>query len=75
MDTDFYHRMRCENGAPGLIEDYLIANREHPNRISSANVDYNYRFDHPEGSWIVNKEELDYVLEKNKNNTYQNEKD
>lgn len=75
MDTDFYHRMRCENGSPGLIEEYLIANREHPNRISSANVDYNYRFDHPEGSWIVNKEELDYVLEKNKNNTYQNEKD
>ena len=70
MDTDFYHRMRCENGAPGLIQEYLIANREHANRISSSSVNYNHRFEHPEGSWVVNKEELDYVLEKNKNNTY-----
>lgn len=70
MDTDFYHRMRCENGAPGLIEEYLIANREHPNRISSSSINYNHRIDHPEGGWLVNKEELDYVLEKNSNNNY-----
>jgi len=70
MDTDFYHRMRCENGAPGLIEEYLIANREHPNRISSSSINYNHRIDHPEGGWVVNKEELDYVLEKNSNNNY-----
>ena len=73
MDTDFYHRMRCENGAPGLIEQYLIANREHPNRISSSGVNYDYRIDHPEGGWLVNKKELEYVLEKNKNNSYTDE--
>lgn len=70
MDTDFYHRMRCKNGMPKIISEYLTANREHQNRISSSNVNYNYMFDHPEGSWVVNKEELDYVLEKNKNNVY-----
>lgn len=70
MDTDFYHRMRYKNNLPSIIETHLIANREHPNRISSANINYNYRLDHPEGSWMVNKEELDYVLEKNKNICY-----
>ena len=67
MDTDFYHRMRYEHGTPFIIEDYLISNREHSNRISSSNVKYDKVMEHPEGSWMVNEEELNYVLEKNKN--------
>lgn len=70
MDTDFYHRMRCEYGMPNIIDEYLTANREHPNRISSSNVKYDYTINHPEGSWNVNKEELDYVIDKNKNLQY-----
>lgn len=67
MDTDFYHRMRYVHGMPHIIEEYLVSNREHNNRISSSNVNYNYRIDHPEGSWLVNIEEYNYVIEKNKN--------
>jgi glycosyltransferase involved in cell wall biosynthesis len=66
MDTDFYHRMRYNHGVPFIIEDYLISNREHHNRISSYNVKYDKVIEHPEGSWVVNEEELTYVLEKNK---------
>lgn len=65
MDTDFYHRMRYNHGMPSIIEDYLVSNREHDNRISSSNVKYNAEVYHPEGSWIVNAEELMYVVEKN----------
>jgi glycosyltransferase involved in cell wall biosynthesis len=69
MDTDFYYRMRCEYGMPKIIEEYLIANREHPNRVTESH-NYNYRYDHPEGSWIVVKEEVDYLLEKNKDKKF-----
>lgn len=64
MDTDFYHRMQQKNGDPYIIKDYLISNREHSNRISSS-VKYDKIMEHPEGNWMVNKEELNYVLEKN----------
>ena len=67
MDTDFYHRMRYNNGMPYIIEDILISNREGDHRISSDNIKYDTRIEHPEGPWLVNKKELDYVLEKNKN--------
>tara|TARA_B100000003_G_scaffold127937_1_gene114731 strand:- start:4 stop:750 length:747 start_codon:yes stop_codon:yes gene_type:complete len=73
MDTDFYYRMRCAYGMPALIEEYLVANREHPNRVTQSH-NYNYRFDHPEGSWIVVKEEVDYLLEKNKDLKFPDEK-
>lgn len=66
MDTDFYHRMRYNHGMPFTIEEYLISNREHHNRISSSNVRYNKLMEHSESSWMVNEEELNYVLEKNK---------
>jgi len=66
MDTDFYHRMRYMHGMPFIISDYLISNREHDNRVSSASVKYDYHFEHPEGNWMVNLDELNYVLEKNK---------
>jgi glycosyltransferase involved in cell wall biosynthesis len=67
MDTDFYHRMRYEHGMPFIIEDYLTSNREHNNRISSSCIKYNKVIECPEGSWMVNEEELNYVLNKNKN--------
>lgn len=67
MDTDFYHRMRYYHGMPFIIKDWLISNREHQYRISSSSINYNKIIDHPEGSWMVNEEELNYVLNKNKN--------
>jgi glycosyltransferase involved in cell wall biosynthesis len=67
MDTDFYHRMRYNHGMPFIIDEYLISNREHHNRISSSNVKYDKQIKHPEGSWMVNEEELNYITEKHKN--------
>ncbi len=67
MDTDFYHRMRYNHGMPSILKDYLISNREHHNRISSSQIKYDKMIEHPEGSWMVNEDELNYVLEKNKN--------
>lgn len=67
MDTDFYHRMRYNHGLPFIIEEYLISNREHNHRVSSSNINYDKIIDHPDGSWMVNSEELEYVIEKNKN--------
>lgn len=66
LDTDFYHRMRYAHGMPYIIAKTLTSNREHNNRLSSSGINYNARVDHPEGGWLVNKEELEYVLEKNK---------
>ena len=58
--------MRIENGIPHIIPDILIANREHDDRTSS-NIQYDTRIDHPEGSWLVDSKELDYVMVKHKN--------
>jgi len=33
---------------------------------SGAVCTYDARIEHPEGGWLVNKKELEYVLEKNK---------
>ena len=66
LDTDFYHRMRYNHGMPYIIEDILTSNLEHDNRLSSSGINYNARIEHPEGGWLVNREELEYVLEKNK---------
>lgn len=67
MDTDFYHRMRHEYGMPFIIEDYITSNREHSNRISSNSINYDLLIEHRDGSWLVNTDELIYVLNKNKN--------
>jgi len=64
MDTDFYHRMRYNHGMPYILEDHLTSNREHDNRISSSSVKYNARVEHPEGPWLVNAKELNYVVDK-----------
>lgn len=67
LDTEFYHRMRWEHGSPAIISDFLIANRDHDNRISShATSQYDAIFNHPSGGWAINTSELRYVQEKHK---------
>ena len=73
VDTEFYHRMRIENGIPHIIPDILIANREHDDRTSS-NIQYDTRIDHPEGSWLVDSKELDYIMVKHKDFFLKNRK-
>lgn len=70
MDTDFYHRMRYKYGMPLILKDYLISNREHHNRISSSSVQYDRVIEHPEGNWMVNSDEFNYVMEKNKDTEF-----
>jgi glycosyltransferase involved in cell wall biosynthesis len=67
LDTEFYHRMRWENGMPYIIPDILVANRDHNNRISSHQTSqYDSVIEHPEGNWMINKSEYLYVQEKHK---------
>ena len=66
IDTELYHRMRMDYGMPCIIPDILIANREHENRTSSCGIEYNSFIEHPEGGWLVNRAELDYVESKHK---------
>lgn len=67
LDTDFYHRMRWENGMPHIISDVLIANRDHNDRISSHSTSqYDAYVQHPEGGWAVNRSELEYLEGKHK---------
>jgi hypothetical protein len=68
IDTDLYHRMRMSYGMPYILEDILASNREHPDRVSSNRVTYDMQIDHPEGGWLVNRDEYEYVTEKHKNN-------
>ena len=65
LDVDFYHRMRMKNGMPHIILGSLVANREHDDRISSqATSKYDCVVEHPEGNWLMNSRELQYVHEK-----------
>ena len=65
LDVDFYHRMRMNNGKPQIISDILVANRDHDDRISSnATSNYDCVYEHPEGGWLMNSKELQYVTEK-----------
>lgn len=66
IDTELYHRMRFEHGMPAIISDVLIANREHDMRVSASGISYDIRIDHPEGGWLMNRYELEYVTEKHK---------
>lgn len=61
VDTELYHRMRISYGLPFIIEDVLTVTREHENRTSSSRIVYNSRFPHPEGGWLINREEMDYI--------------
>lgn len=68
LDTDFYHRMRWENGMPHFIKEVLVANRDHDNRISSHQTSqYDAVIEHPEGNWMINRSEYHYVQNKYKN--------
>ena len=65
LDTDFYHRMRWNNGLPSIIPDVLVANRDHDNRISSQSTSqYDCVVEHPEGGWMMNSKEFKYIQEK-----------
>lgn len=66
IDTELYHRMRMEHGVPEIISDILIANREHSGRTSSSGINYDAQIDHPEGGWLVNRSELEYIEAKHK---------
>lgn len=70
LDVDFYHRMRWKHGMPSIIEDFLVANREHDDRISSqATSQYDMVYQHPTGGWLMNRRELNYVESKYSNFT------
>ena len=65
LDTDFYHRMRWNNGMPKFIPSVLVANREHDDRVSSqATSQYDCVIEHPEGNWMMNRGEYHYVQQK-----------
>lgn len=62
-DVEYYHRMRMKYGMPHIIEDILVAVREHSNRASQtlkmdAQVSYNHMV------WDNIQSELDYIQEK-----------
>jgi glycosyltransferase involved in cell wall biosynthesis len=63
IDADLYYRLGKKLGKPTIIEDILIINREHTDRISS-NINYDMQIQHPEGGWLMNRREFDYVTEK-----------
>ena len=65
LDVDFYHRMRWKNGRPNIIPEVLVANREHDDRISSdATSKYDCIVENPDGNWMMNSKELQYVYQK-----------
>ena len=67
LDTEFYHRMRWQYGMPHIIEDILVANRDHDDRISSHSTSqYDGFVNHPEGGWQINRKELEYIQHKHK---------
>lgn len=67
LDTEFYHRMRWNNGMPHIISDILVANRDHNERISShATSQYDGFFNHPSGGWMINTSEMEYIQNKHK---------
>ena len=65
LDVDFYHRIRMNHGHPHIIPEVLVANRDHDDRISSnATSKYDCMVEHPEGGWLMNSKELQYVRKK-----------
>ena len=67
LDTEFYHRMRWKNGMPYIISDVLVANRDHDSRISSHSTSqYDAAIEHPEGGWMINRSEYNYIQNKHK---------
>ena len=51
-----------KNGKPFIIPEVLVANSDHDDRISSdATSKYDCVVEHPEGGWMMNSKELQYV--------------
>lgn len=67
IDTELYHRQRMEFGLPVIIEDILIANREHENRISASGVNYDATISDSSRTWLVNKKEIEHIYNKHAN--------
>ena len=69
IDTELYHRMRMKHGMPAIIDDVLIANREHDNRVSAGGIDYDAVISTEDGSrqWMVNRREVSHIQEKHQN--------
>jgi glycosyltransferase involved in cell wall biosynthesis len=63
IDTELYYRIEQKLGKPTIIQDVLIANREHSYRVSS-NINYDIQINHPNGTWLMNKKEYNYVIKK-----------
>ena len=67
LDVDFYHNMRIKNGLPALVPEVFYANRNHTNRVSSQSTSqYDCTIQHPEGNWMMNHSEYEYITEKYK---------
>ena len=64
IDTELYHRMRMEHGMPSMLDDVLIANREHDTRMSAAHVDYDATISDSSRTWLVNKAEIEHIYKK-----------
>ena len=64
IDTELYHRMRMEHGMPSMLDDVLIANREHDARMSSGGVDYDATISDSSRTWLVNKAEIEHIYKK-----------
>ena len=64
VDTELYHRQRIQFGLPAIVEDVLIANREHDNRTSSAHTKYDASISDSSRTWLVNKAEVEHVYKK-----------
>ena len=64
IDTELYHRMRMEHGMPAILDDVLIANREHDGRMSSGGVDYDATISDSSRTWLVNKAEIEHIYNK-----------
>ena len=64
IDTELYHRKRMRFGLPVIVEDILIANREHDNRMSSSGINYDATISDSSRTWLVNKKELEHIYNK-----------
>ena len=64
IDTELYHRMRMKHGMPSMLDDVLIANREHDNRTSSSGVNYDATISDSSRTWLVNKAEIEHIYKK-----------
>ena len=64
VDTELYHRQRIQFGLPAIVEDVLIANREHDNRTSSSLTKYDASISDSSRTWLVNKAEIEHIYKK-----------